>query len=424
MVPTDPRTRPEPAAGDGTRAQPDADRDELPDIDLPRVEERVHETGAFSVLQWLLDTGVLPYQRYEQWRYGEWPDLGAALDVDPSGLQAHLEAVGRHARALGLMNTPRTFYHWDPEHAEHALTLSRNTALAEQLAQYWARARQTAQLDLFMDGGASVAERELQHALAAHNPDAAEGARARLCALAPNHPALGDYESLVLYIRHIAAEPDIADAEVADELAGLDEEIVPIAHAVLGEHGHDYLVAAWRRLARALPREWFDPDRPRLHASYPWVRIPEPDAVRDSVLAVADHSAHAPLLIRLAAVLDHQRRSADALLVWACSHERDPDATRDAIEQSGPARLRHWLRAFDDLEVALAPADFPAWLLLQAPGLAVHGEDDTLPLPTGATFATVRALLRARAGGTDEIPARERLKAQEPILLRLYLQGR
>jgi hypothetical protein len=397
----------------------------VPEIGLPLVEERVQETGAFSVVQWLLDVGVLPYRRYEAWRHGELPDLETALAQDRDALQAHLAALESHARALELVNTPETFYHWQPEWAEHALTLSRDSTLAERLAQRWARPERTPQLDLFMDSGASVAERALQHALAGHNPDAAENARSRLCGLAPNHPGLGDYESLILYSRHIAEHPDVEGAEVADELAGLDEEIAPIARSVLGERARDYLVPAWRRLAHALPRERFDPHHPRLHASYAWARIPEPDGIRDSVTAVADYASHTPLLIRLALALDHQRRNADALLVWARCYEHDPEAAREAIEQSGPGRLRQRLRAFDDLDVGLAAEDFPAWLLLQAPSLASHdGDERGLPTPTGAAFATVRTLLRAHASGADEMPSRAWLKAHAPALLELYLQRR
>jgi len=83
MPSTPSRSKPEPAVD----SPPAIESADVPEIGLPLVEERVQETGAFSVVQWLLDVGVLPYRRYQAWRHGELPDLETALAQDRDALQ-------------------------------------------------------------------------------------------------------------------------------------------------------------------------------------------------------------------------------------------------------------------------------------------------------------------------------------------------
>lgn len=394
---------------------------ELPRLDLATVERQVQQTGAYSVLEWLLESALLPYPAYERWRQGAIPYLEAAIEAPAEHWAQRLQQGEAHARSLRLAHEAQTYFDWRPGHSEHTLALSPDPARRALLAQRWARPADLPQLDLFLDNGASAAENDLHRALAARNAAGAAQSYERLCRIAPNHCGLGEYEVLVLYARHLQQVAAIPPEACAEEMEGLLEEIAPLAHARLRAQARDYLAPAWRRLAEALPRDRFDPGRPDLHASCAELRIPDWDAVIASVQAVPDHAEHAALLSRLALALQHRKGHEAAMLAWARCSELAPDQSpADLTRDASPRLYRHAL-AFEDLDEPLEPSDFPAWLLLQEPGLLHYLNRPTSPVPVGATFLAMAGLLQTRARGADEVAARRRLQELRPPLLRAYL---
>lgn len=390
--------------------------------DMAAIEQRVRDVGHFSVLHWLLDNGVLPRRAYERWRYGELAILDHVWTCAGDELIVELEALTRRAEELGLQPTLQTFFHWRPECADQALTLSADSVLAYRLAQLWRRPEDITQLDLFLDSGADVAEQELRQALGAAHPEDAAAAYDRLCSLAPSHPMLGPYEHLILYLRHMAACPRPDTADIGDEIAGFATEIAPAARQTLGDQAGDYLAHAWRRLAEAAPTA-FDPQRPEQHASYAWLQVPDGTAARASIEAIPDYSAHPRLLGRLALALEHEHRPGEALLVWArCCEWAPQDATAMARDWAQP-RTRHIVQTFEDEAEGCAPEDFGAWLLLHAPRLAGVAQETDVALPTSDSFRVITELLRVRAAGGNEVPTRQELRQLSPPLLQIYLRG-
>ena len=394
---------------------------ELPPLDLATVERQVQQTGAYSVLEWLLESALLPYPAYERWREGGIPFLEAAIETAAEDWTQRLREGEAHARSLRLVHEAQTYHDWRPGHSERALALSPDPTRRALLAQRWVRSADLAQLDLFLDNGASTAENDLQRALAARNTAGAEQSYERLCRIAPNHSGLGEYEVLVLYARHLHQVAAIPPGTCTEEMEGLLEDIAPLAQARLRAHARDYLAPAWRRLAGALPRDRFDPGRPDLHASYAELRIPDWDAVIASVRAVPDHAEHAALLSRLALALRHRDGPEAAMLAWARCSEVAPDQSPADLTRDASPRLHRHALAFEDLDEPLDPADFPAWLLLREPGLLHHLNRPASPVPVGATFLAMAELLQTRARGANEVAARRRLQALRPALLRAYL---
>jgi len=393
----------------------------LAPLDLITVERQVQQSGAYSALEWLLDSTMLPYPAYEQWRQGGISHLEDAIDADPGAWTRRLHEGESYARALGLVHEAQTYFDWRPRHGDRPLSLSPDPGRRELLAQRWVRPVDLSQLDLFLDNGASAAEHDLHRALAARNVVDAERIYERLCRIAPNHPGLGEYEGLVLYARHLEQLPAIPPDACAEEMDGLVQEILPLARARLRGQARDYLAPAWRRLAEGLPRDRFDPEHPDRHASHAQMQIPDWEAVMRSVQAVADHAEHPVLLARLAQALHHRQCPEAGMLAWARCCERTPEAfLADLARDAAPRLYRHAL-AFEALDEALDPVDFPAWLLLKEPGLLHHLDRVDTPVPAGASFLAVADLLRTRCSGGDEVVARRRLQELNPPLLRLYL---
>ena len=393
----------------------------LPSLDLATVERQVQQTGAYTVLEWLLDSALLPYPAYERWRQGAIPHLEGAIEADPEDWTGRLREGEYHARALGLVHEAQTYYDWRPSHGAQPLSLSRDPSRRDLLAQRWVRPADLSQLDLFLDNGASGAEHDLHRALAARNVADAERIYERLCRIAPNHPGLGEYEVLLLYARHLEQSPAIPAEVCLEEMEGLVQEIAPLARARLRGQARDYLAPAWRRLAEGLPRDRFDPEHPDRHASYPETQIPDWEAVMRSVQAVPDQAEHPILLARLALALHHRQAPEAAMLAWVRCCERTPEASPADLARDAAPRLYRLALAFEALDETLDPVDFPAWLLLKEPGLLHHLDRVDTPVPAGATFLAVADLLRTRISRDNEVAARRRLQELSPALLRVYL---
>ena len=105
------------------------------------------------------------------------------------------------------------------------------------------------QLDLFMDNTVVVTENQLRDALSSRQFDPARQQLTKLSKLNPEHPQLGCYQDLINYGRHCQSNSDIDQQQIAAEMAGLQQEVLPLARDVLGQSARDYIAFAWRRLA-------------------------------------------------------------------------------------------------------------------------------------------------------------------------------
>lgn len=391
------------------------------ELDIQTLQQQIQHKGAFCPLQWLLDCGLLHYHDYERWRYGALATLAEAVTCKGDALLKLLQKGQEHARALKLVSEAQVYHDWRPDQAARTLTLSRQRELAHLLGQRWLRPQDAPQLDLFMDSGAASAENELADHLAARQWNRAEAAYAQLCEVAPNHAQLGGYETLLLYGKHIAASPAIDNAALDDELAGLEQDIAPLARDLLCAQARDYLAPAWQRLAQSLPVDIFNPTQPARHASYAWARIPDWPQVVASIEATPDYAEHAELLHGLAQALYALGRQESALLLWARLCEQAPEQAEQQLDARAFAPLHaHW-QQFSDSEEPLPLSLFPAWLLLREPGLLHHLDEGAYPAPCGEGFRASAALLRSRVEGVDEMLARQALQALSPALLRVYL---
>ena len=395
---------------------------QFPRLGVDTVEQQVQQNGSYSPLEWLLESGLLPYSAYEQWRQGNLKHLEDAIQADVADWRAWLREGEAHAKALGLVYAVQTFHDWRPEQGDVLLTLSSHAQRSRLLERRWVRPADVHQLDLFLDNGATGLEHDLRLALAARNPEKAQRHYQCLSRVAPSHPDLGEYLVLLIYAHHLEQLPTIAAEAALEELQRLVREIAPLARERLRGQAQDYLAPAWRRLAAALPQDSFDPEQPDFHASYPPLQIPDWEAVIRSVQAVPDHAEHAVLLSRLALPLHQCRHTEAAMLAFARISELVPESSPTDLVPTIATRLLHRAIEFESLDEPLSAADFPAWLLAQEPGLLHHLDRIDTPVPTGAAFLAMTELLRTRARHGDEVAARKRLQELSPALLRAYLE--
>ncbi len=381
--------------------------------DFQEIQLQIQERGSFCPIQWLIDTGHLPYARYEAWRYGEIDSLADAIGDDSAALKDLMKGLAAQTQALKLAEECQHYYDWRPEHAERSLHFSQDAELAALLGSRWLRPQDLPQLDLFMDSGTASAENALIDALSERQWQSAEQAFHTLCEVAPNHAQLGRFEMLVLYGKHLAASAPLTAESIEDELAGLEQDIVPLANELLGTRARDYLALAWQRIGHALTTL----PQPPQHPSYAWLQIPDWQAVIDSIDAAQIDDGDTDLIARLTQALYFGGHPEQAVVTGARLFEIDPQQAVSALAFL-PTIDSLW-QTFHDGDDPHPASHFPAWLLLHRPGL-IHHLRSQYPTPLSAPFQACAQLLRKRLENADEIAAREQLQAISPGLLRVY----
>lgn len=392
-------------------------------IDIGAVDRFLVEHGSFTVLDWLLAEGTLPYADYAAWRDGHRATLEEALPLAPAEVDRLLAEVDRHGRDLHLAAEPREVFTWSTPNPE-PLKASKRAEAHRRLVQQWRRASPVPQFDLFMDNAAAVAERRQCEALGGLRFDAAAQELDALSRLDPANKALGHYQDLINYGRHLQTLAPVDVPGLRAELDGLEQEVQPLARTLLAAGARDYLTLAWQRLARALrelpPQQVLDD---RLHPSYALAQIPDWLAVRECLEAEPRLLELPRWLQRLARACRATGKPEPGLLWWLVCidrHPQDAAATLEQCDDPGLTRLfADFLGLQERLKIELPETGFPGYVLLRRPGL-LHSLGSVAPLRRPETRVIVD-LIGARQTGRDEISLRKVLGEIDLALLAMYL---
>jgi hypothetical protein len=328
-----------------------------------QVERLLHEQGQYTPLELLMMEGRLSYDDYEQWRDAESTWLEDTLFGDPQRIVGLLESAAGYARQLDLLAEPLRYLAWGAEQSK-PLVFSQDQVLNQLFHTGYRRSGDEPQLDLFLDASATHYCNDIVQALSARDQNEAERHLERLSGHDPGHILLGDLERLV----EAGARLNMPVDKVPDELQWLENEIVPLAEERLRTFSRDFLVPYWRRLTGALEGRVYDPAESRLHASYSASQALDWAKVCAVVEAEEGWDRQPELLKRYAVACEHVRRESQAWSAWFLLCWRFPQQAQ-ALGEDGTPSLRQEWRRFDALEPVLAFSCFPAWLLLQRPGL-------------------------------------------------------
>lgn len=385
------------------------------------VDRLLMEQGEYIPLELLLAEGRLDYGDYEAWRAGDVARLEQVLYGDPAQLVELLREAEEYAKALRLKPERLNYQGWGAA-AAAPLSYSENRIQEERFRTAYRGQALQPQMDLFIDAAATRLVNGIVQSLIGRDYAQARRLLDRLFEADPGHPRLGALEQMIEAGNRLA-EP-VHDC--ARELEYLQQSLQPMAERQLGRDSNSLLVPHWRRLAAALQGRTFDPALPEMHASFAAARAFDWQGV---ISAVESDTAwlNQPLLIgRHGYACGRLHREIAALqswfqLCWSFSDHAEAIATEPDLRQT-------W-QAFSALEPALAPADFPAWLLLQRPGLPSR-----LPLPDSdgtcpPTYTLIHQLQRehSRSGQAPDksvIERRRKLQASAPDLFVHYMKTR
>jgi len=382
------------------------------------VDRLLLEQGVYTPLELLLAEGRLLYADYEAWRGGQSDYLEDLLFGDPGQSYDLMQRAQAYAGTLGLVAETQRHVSRGARQG-HSLRFSSSSARDRCFHTAYRKGDDAPQLDLFMDSAGVTLANGIIRALV--EQDAVEARRLldRLFEIDPGHRQLGGLERLV------AARPESPVEDAAAELLRLQQELRPLAEEILGPGARHFLVPQWRRLTRALLEVHFNSDQPELHSSYSSLRAEDWERVKASVEAETNWQDQPVLLRRHAQASGRLHLESAALAGWFRLCWRFPDQAGFIADEAEPEWRRHWQR-FLELDPELPNRDFPAWVLINQPGLARWlateqcFDDPVVPEDYRATAALVQ-ITPSSLVDADLLDKRKLLRSCNPELFARYL---
>jgi hypothetical protein len=386
----------------------------------------VLDQGSYAPVELLLHMGRLPYARYEAWRSGDMDFLEDGLVGNAERGVEELKTAADWAARLGLVLSREEYTGWGTN-TEKVLRFSRSPDADLLFRSHYRRDTvQEPQMDLFLDGGATLLVKALTDALVAHSRSLADARLQDLLSRHPDHRLRSAAERLCDALGHLENGTESPDPSA--ELAFLEGRLAPMARELLGKRrARDFLAPFWRRLARALEGRPFDPHQDRAHASWVYAECLDWQAVHDSIMKTDGALGQPVLLGRLAEACWRLDQRMDAVTRWCRLCWRFPDHASVLFNAPGfpDSALRGAWKRFHDLETEPDPAWFPAWLLLNEPGLARALPPDLASDIAGPEhgFRILRQLVTDSAvPDQQDMGLRRALQAEHPEFLTLFLR--
>lgn len=400
-----------------------------------QVDDQLLEQGAFTVLELLLASGRLAYSDYESWRRQEIEFLDGVLMGSPEKIRTQIEQSVNYARSIGLVEQQQEFTPWqtDAPTSNKPLRISEQPQLQRLIAARFIPAQQAPQMDLFFDNPVAALINGIARALAATKAFDAQRQLDRLYEIAPTHSDLAGFDRLLAALNHLGQPIDDFQQELDFLL-----DTAPTAKRLLGSQWRELLTPLWRQLADALEGKPFAADQPQLHRSFALSQAQDWASVSACVLKEPQWWQHPALCLQLAHSGAFQHRRIESLTGWfqLCWHA--PAQAAEALSKPQKpdagvgAAWQEFLATEDDLgdedadEAALAPSDFPAWMLLHEPGLARQMEIDLAQTQTPGEehYRCVHRWIEARRlqRKDEELAQRKALQNGHPVLFR-YLKS-
>jgi hypothetical protein len=271
-----------------------------------------------------------------------------------------------------------------------------------------------------MDSGGASLVNGIQQSLVARDHLEARRQLDLLFDTDPGNTRLGSLERLV----EAAERLPLPLRDAAGELEDLQRELRPLALDLLGPGSRDYLAPFWRRLLETLWERPYDPDHPELHASYMALQLEDWDLVQQSIEDLADWRAQPLLLRRFAQASGRLRQGERAACCWFELCWRFPDQADAVGREAEPPWRQRW-RRFQELEPELPNRDFPAWSLMERPGLdqRLHKAGCAAKAEAPPEYRLIAELVAAEGRSVaDLIAPRGRLKSLNPALFHHYLE--
>jgi hypothetical protein len=289
------------------------------------------------------------------------------------------------------------------------------------------------QLDLFVHSRAVILANDTINAMLAREAAQAEACLGRLGAEVPDYAAL---DALTI-LSHALSEwppPTTNPAQIANAVGRLEGEVRPAALATMGSKAEDFMRPFWRDLADAAHSHAYDADFPQSFCAGLYLRCGDVWAAARTAESIPDRERNADALLWIATA----RYRIDGLDTCLAPLMRlallAPERLSVALAEIDESLLQRDWNAFHltcdwlDPNDATADAWFPAWYLVEHPGVRL-GVDDTASLPATQAAQTLTAIARLleverRGYSAALVSSRRRLRDLNPEMFAFYMARR
>lgn len=384
------------------------------------IQRQLSTHGFYSPVELLLGTNRLGYDDYQAWRRGDHRTLDALLPDGVAETQALLEGVDAWVRGLHLEAEAVSFLGTE-RHAGVELKASANPHLDNLLHVEFRRDVDRAQPDLFLDGAEAQVQNRLIDAITARDAATAGETLRHLASLDAKHWAI---DHAVALIDALQAAPLDRPEEARRRLNVLENRWIPAASSLLRAGARDFLTPIWRDVGRALEGIPFESRDAKGHASWAYMNGLDWANVKCTVLDVPNWESEPLLQIWLALARWRLTEYREAMRSWFALCWHFPAHFAECVESPvfpNSSLQRSWEEAQNqDVDPGITPPWFPAWMLIDHPGIA------TTIGPCGGASDPERAfdhLVALRRGHSDreDLDHRRALKDLHPDLLGRYL---
>ena len=384
------------------------------------IQRQLSTHGFYSPLELLLATNRLGYDDYQAWRRGDHLYLDALLGDGVAKTRALLKKAETWVRGLHLEAEAVSFLGTEGN-AGAELMASANAPLDNLLHVEFRREVDRAQPDLFLDGALAQVQNQLIDAITARDADAAEARLRHLASLDAKHWAIDHAVTLIDALR---AAPLDQPHQARSQLRTLESRWLPAAASLLRADARDFLSPIWRDAGRTLEGVPFEPSDAKGHASWAYLNGLDWASVKRTVLTVPNWESEPLLQTWFALARWRLAEYREAMRSWFALCWRFPGHFADCVESAlfpNSSLQRAWQEARDqDMDPEITPPWFPAWLLIDQPGIA------TTIGPCGGPSRPERAfdlLVALRRGVSDreDLDHRRALQDLHPDLLGRYL---
>ncbi len=330
--------------------------------------------GTYSPVELLIYEGFLKYEDYEAWRCGEKIYLERFIDGDVELVRQRLRQAVLWLQHLGLQAEVYNYRRWGVnDDGPLYFCESGNEEVATLYQTHFTRLKNnTQQLDLFFDDRVSVVADALRESLLERRSSETKKILDELACSDPGHHFIKPGE---LFCEAMdALQKGEYGSDVRQDVVTLERYIMPFVQELVGGRVRDVVAPFLSVLSDALAEYPFNDETPKLHRSWVLSELLDWYGVHESILSVKDWQSYPVLYVRLAKALYYMDKRSEAVALWCRLCWYFPDYAEQVMSDPAlpdPSVRLAWLEWHDiKVEPALSVHNFPAWLLLNEPGLA------------------------------------------------------
>ncbi len=389
------------------------------------VDQLIIDTACYQPVELLLRLNLLAYADYEQWRMGKIQHLSDILSHNKEEIIQNLDDAAFYARSLNLIPEPVIIQPWEQSDRTQILSLCpENSVFCNNLSNQYIRKEDNDQMDLFFDNQSLTIIKELKQALISRNIKVASRQFQALYQTDPEHEFFQPAKLLLDALVNAIEEEPVTD--ISAEMHYLLNDLKPLAQKSLSGQERDYMSLFWHRLANYINDSLYDEELETMHSSFCYQQIPDWQAVINSIEKTTDGQNYPVLLARLALALKKSGQH-KAFIQTVCQFcwqfSMTLDITPGKIFITADTTIKKSWYAFleQELDEHWGVENFPAWLLLQEPGIShyINAAEQT-----PEAFKLLQQLTLAEfEDGQQAIAIRKQLNQAHSGILEHYLKS-